>query len=102
MISDALLNKRIVGLKRIIDTLASAATTTSSVGPAILELGREPKVKRKDGPRPGSQEWFKSLPAPRNDGVDMNDLLRAAERERKARRLPRSPEEARKSGGWHY
>ncbi len=79
------------------------AQSRENDGPVILEMGREPKAKHKDGPKAGSQEWFRALPPPRNDGVDMNDLLRAAERERKARRLPRSPEECRRSDGWwHY
>lgn len=66
--------------------------------PVVLELGHEPKPKRKDGPRPGSQEWFielQSRPPRTDDGVDMRDMLNAAERERRSRRLPRSPEEAR-------
>ena len=33
-------------------------------------------------------------------GVDMNDLRRAADRERSQRRLPRSPEECRRLRYW--
>ena len=85
MISDALLSQCVRGLKRIADTLASSATATSS-GPVVLETGREPKAKHKDGPRPGSQEWFRSLPPPTKKGVDMNDMRRAIPRPRPPKR----------------
>jgi hypothetical protein len=54
----------------------------------------EPPPPKRPQYAPGSQAWFRSLPAPRRDGVDMNSLRRAADRERKSKRLPRSPEEA--------
>lgn len=50
-----------------------------------------PEVKRKAGPRPGTQEWFRELPPPRNDGITMNAL---------ARRVPRPRPPRRPSGSW--
>lgn len=79
------------------------APSSSSSAPAVLEYP-EPKGKRKqrkDKPRPGSQEWFKRLPPPRNDGISMNSLARAVEKPRPPRR-PGMQSQRYNGRWWHY
>jgi hypothetical protein len=80
MISEVLLSKAARELKRIADMLVAATTARPS---------------RAEPEEPAPQKLRQSeMP-----GIDMNDLRRAADRERKSRRLPRSPEECRR---WPY
>jgi hypothetical protein len=63
----------------------------------------EPSAPRKSLHRPGSQEWWQEVsrtpPAKDPRDVSMNELARRAANERRSRRLPRSPEQAR---GWRW
>jgi hypothetical protein len=74
-----------------------------------LIAGRERKAdaSAKSAPRgkpaPGSQEWFKSLPPPRKDGISMNEIARAASAEKP--KPPRRPGmQSRRFNGywWHH
>jgi hypothetical protein len=60
-----------------------------------VETAPRPKFK------PGSQEWYKSLPAPRTEGVSMNSIARSVPRPQP----PRAPgRQSRRFNGswWHY
>jgi hypothetical protein len=82
IISDAVLKACISGISGIANTLASAMAASKPERP-VREAPEPPRL------RPSQQK-----------GLDMNDLRRAADRERCARRLPRSPEEARGLPRW--
>jgi hypothetical protein len=77
--------------------------TRSEFAKFIIEHERRLIKALYEGFKPDAPEPPPSRPEPEprklrqseRPGVDMNDMLRAAERERKAKRLPRSPEEAR-------
>lgn len=75
--SNWLLKRCITNLKRVTDELVTL----------VAEPERPSRTDADEPPRRKRQSEL--------GGVDMNDLLRQAERERRSRRLPRSPEEAR-------
>ena len=81
MVSDAILKRCVDGLKSITDMLAASMTAPSQTTRPSRPEPEEPRRKRQS----------------ELGGVDMKDLLRQAERERKSRPLPRSPEEARRT-----
>jgi hypothetical protein len=79
------------------------STSSSSSEPVELVVYPErPERKRQDGPKPGSQEWFKSLPPPRNDGVSMNSIARSVEKPKPPRRPGTQSTGERFNGWWRY
>jgi hypothetical protein len=87
-------------LKILIDALQGGKSSSS--GPAVVDYS-EPEPPKKPKPKypAGSQEWFKALPPPNHDGVDMNDLRRAADRGRQ--KPPRRPGQQRQHwSGFHW
>jgi hypothetical protein len=84
-------------LSRLILALARKVEAMDPPATAPLPEPPEPEPPRKAGPPQGSQAWFRQLkPYVHEGAVEMNDLLRAANRARRSRRLPRTPEEARR------
>ena len=80
--SNWLLKRCVSNLKRVTDELASL----------VAEPERPSRPTRPEPEEPPRRKRQSEL-----GGIDMNDLLRQADRERKSRRLPRSPEEARQT-----
>ncbi len=76
MLTDAVIARCARGLMAIANTLMAGATARPSRA--------EPEEPEPPRLRPSQQP-----------GITMDSMMRAADRERKARRLPRSPEEAR-------
>ena len=104
MISDALLSQCARGLRKIADALAGGVTT--SPGPAVLELGYMlPRVKRKDGPRPGSQEWFLQRPPPKSwQELEAEGKCHVMRKPKVDPRVPSAPgqQQLRYGGMWYY
>ena len=99
MLTRAVMFKVLVNIRRALDVLDLSGPTS----PAPEPPEEPPEPKRKVGPAPGSQAWYKQLPPPaRNpDDVSMNSIARSIPR----RAPPRAPgQQARRFNGmwWHY
>lgn len=90
-----------IAVERLFDVFLSFERSDAPSPPEPLEPPEPPPKPR--GPKPGTQEWFRQLPAPRSDpdAVSMNAIARSAGKPRP----PTGPGQQThrySSGGWWY